>query len=95
MAPENFAIILAIASLIFLAFGGLAGWLAGLLMKDGGFGLVGNMIIGAIGAVTGGFSFSLLGIIPVDDLVVAAMAGAVILLFAIGLIKKRKYLTTC
>ncbi len=91
MVPENFAIILAIASLIFLAFGGLAGWLVGLLMKDSGFGLAGNMIAGAIGAVIGGLS-SLLEIIPVDSLVVAAMvgavAGAVILLFAIGLIKK-------
>ncbi len=37
--------------IIFLVIGAIAGWLAGIIMKSGGFGLVGNIIIGVIGAV--------------------------------------------
>jgi len=44
---------------IFLAIGAVAGWLAGTLMKGGGFGLLGNIVIGIIGAVVGGFVFRL------------------------------------
>jgi uncharacterized membrane protein YeaQ/YmgE (transglycosylase-associated protein family) len=50
------------ALIIFLAIGAVAGWLAGILMKGGGFGLLGNIIVGIIGAVVGGFVFGLLGI---------------------------------
>ena len=41
--------------IIFLAIGAVAGWLAGLIMKGGGFGLLGNIVVGIIGAVLGGF----------------------------------------
>ena len=46
----------------FLLIGLVAGWLAGLIMKGGGFGLIGNLIVGVIGAFIGGFVFSLLGV---------------------------------
>lgn len=39
---------------IFLAIGAVAGWLAGNLMKGGGFGLLGNIVVGIVGAVLGG-----------------------------------------
>ena len=42
---------------IFLEIGAIAGWLAGTLMKGGGFGLLGNIVIGIIGAVVGGYVF--------------------------------------
>ena len=45
--------------IIFLATGAVAGWLAGTLMKGGGFGLIGNIVVGIIGAVIGGFIFDL------------------------------------
>ena len=48
--------------LIFLAIGAVAGWLAGLLMRGGGFGLLGNIVVGIIGAVVGGFLFGLVGL---------------------------------
>lgn len=41
--------------LIFLAIGAVAGWLAGVLMKGRGFGLLGDMVIGIVGAVVGGY----------------------------------------
>lgn len=47
---------------IFLAIGAVAGWLAGQIIKGGGFGLVGNIIVGVVGAIVGGFLFRLLGL---------------------------------
>ena len=76
--------------LIFLALGAIAGWLAGLIMKGGGFGLVVNIIVGIVGAIIGGWVFSFLGISAESFVgsMVTAVVGAVILLFIVGLIKK-------
>jgi len=40
--------------LIFLAIGAVAGWLAGLIMRGGGFGLLGDIVVGIVGSVAGG-----------------------------------------
>ena len=76
--------------LIFLAIGALAGWLAGILMKGGGYGLLGNIIVGIIGAVVGGYVFGMLGISAGGLLgsIITATAGAAILIFLIGLFKR-------
>jgi uncharacterized membrane protein YeaQ/YmgE (transglycosylase-associated protein family) len=76
--------------LIFLAIGGAAGWLAGSIMKGKGFGLPGNIVIGVIGAVIGGHVFRLLGIHASGMIgsLVTAVAGAVLLLYVVGLLKK-------
>jgi uncharacterized membrane protein YeaQ/YmgE (transglycosylase-associated protein family) len=76
--------------IIFLIIGAVAGWLAGLIMKGGGFGLLGNIVVGIIGAVVGGFLFGLLGLAAggLIGSIVTATVGAVVLLFLIGLIKK-------
>jgi uncharacterized membrane protein YeaQ/YmgE (transglycosylase-associated protein family) len=76
--------------LIFLAIGAVAGWLAGVLMKGGGFGLLGDIVIGIIGAVIGGFLFPLFGVQLGGLIGAIAMAtvGAVVLLFVIRLLKK-------
>ena len=68
--------------IIFLAIGAVAGWLAGNLMKGGGFGLVGNIVVGIVGAVLGGFVFGLLGITTTGLIgsIVTATAGAALLL---------------
>ncbi len=42
--------------------GGLAGWISGLLMKGSGFGLFGNIVVGILGAIFGGWLFRQLGI---------------------------------
>jgi uncharacterized membrane protein YeaQ/YmgE (transglycosylase-associated protein family) len=74
----------------FLLIGLVAGWLAGNLMKGGGFGLVGNMVIGVIGAFFGGFLFGVLGISSAGLLgsIVTATVGAIALLYVVKLIKK-------
>ena len=62
--------------LAFLIIGAIAGWLAGKLIQGGGFGLLGNIVVGIVGAVIGGFIFGFLGI------------GAVILLYIVSMVKK-------
>jgi len=76
----------------FLLIGLVAGWLAGQLMKGSGFGALGNMIVGVIGAIFGGWLFRAMGIGPDGSLLgalITATVGAIVLLFGIGLIKKR------
>ena len=76
--------------IIFLVIGAVAGWLAGLLMRGGGFGLFGNIVVGIVGSVIGGFLFGLLGITAggfVGSLV-TAVVGAAVLLFVVGLFKR-------
>lgn len=74
----------------FLLIGLAAGWLAGQLMKGGGFGLVGDLVVGVIGALLGGFLFSLLGIQAVGLLgsLICATVGAMLLIFLLRLAKK-------
>jgi uncharacterized membrane protein YeaQ/YmgE (transglycosylase-associated protein family) len=76
--------------LIFLLIGALAGWLAGVVMKGRGFGVVINMVVGVIGAFFGGWLLPRLGVSFGGDigLFITAFIGAVILLAVIGLIKK-------
>ncbi len=79
------------ALLIILAIGAVAGWLAGIIMKGGGFGLIGDIIIGIIGAFVGGWLFGQLGIsigTGIVNSIFTATIGAVVLLFVIGFIKK-------
>ena len=74
----------------FLIIGIAAGWLAGQLMRGGGYGLIGDLVIGVIGAFLGGWLLGALGIVAgglIGSLVTATI-GAVLLLFLIRLIKK-------
>jgi uncharacterized membrane protein YeaQ/YmgE (transglycosylase-associated protein family) len=75
----------------FLLIGLAAGWLAGQVLKGGGFGLVGDLIVGVIGALLGGFLFSLLGISTTGLLgsLITATVGAIVLLLLLRLIKRR------
>jgi uncharacterized membrane protein YeaQ/YmgE (transglycosylase-associated protein family) len=75
---------------LFLIIGGVAGWLAGLIMKGRGFGVLANIGIGIVGSVLGGFVFRLLGLAAqgaVGELVTAT-AGAVLLLVIVSAVKK-------
>jgi uncharacterized membrane protein YeaQ/YmgE (transglycosylase-associated protein family) len=75
----------------FLIVGLVAGWLAGVLVKGGGFGLVGDLIVGVIGAFIGGWLFSALGAPGGGGLlgsILVATVGAVVLLFVVRVIKR-------
>jgi uncharacterized membrane protein YeaQ/YmgE (transglycosylase-associated protein family) len=69
----------------------IAGWLAGKVMKGGGFGVGMDILIGVVGAIVGGFVFGLLGIYPGGGIIpsiVVAFVGAVIVLWLVRMIKK-------
>jgi uncharacterized membrane protein YeaQ/YmgE (transglycosylase-associated protein family) len=74
----------------FLLIGLAAGWLAGQIMK-GGFGLVGDLIVGVIGALLGGFLFAILGLHATTLLgrLITATVGAVVLIWLLRVIKRR------
>ncbi|NIE58570.1 MULTISPECIES: GlsB/YeaQ/YmgE family stress response membrane protein [unclassified Burkholderia] len=71
--------------IVWLIIGAIAGWLAGVLVKGGGFGLVVDIVVGIVGAVIGGWLAGLLGIGFSGMLgsIVIALIGAVILLLVI------------
>ncbi|HSD06275.1 GlsB/YeaQ/YmgE family stress response membrane protein [Flavobacterium sp.] len=76
--------------LYFLLIGAISGWLAGQLWKGGGFGLIGNIIVGIIGGIFGGWLAGNLGIGGGSLLwqIIIAAVGAWILLFIISLFKR-------
>ncbi len=74
-----------------LLIGAVAGWLAGKLMKGGGFGLLLNIIIGIIGGLVGNWLFSILNINFMDGIVgdiLTGAIGAIVILFVASLFKK-------
>ena len=77
--------------IVFLIVGAISGWLAGQLVKGGGFGLIGDIIVGIVGAYIAGFLFPRLGIALGAGIVgeiISAAIGAVILLVVIRLLKR-------
>jgi len=77
--------------IVFLIIGLIAGWLAGQVMKGGGFGLVGDIVVGVIGAFIGGFLLPRIGLNLGGGFiaeVISALIGAIILLFILRLVKR-------
>ena len=77
--------------IVWLIVGAIAGWLAGMVVKGGGFGLIGDIVVGIIGAVIAGWLLPYLGINIGSGIVAAiidAFIGAVILLVILRLIKR-------
>ena len=77
--------------IILLIIGAIAGWLAGIIVKGYGFGLIGNIVVGVIGAFIGNWLFPSLGLWDIPGIVgviVSATLGAIILLVIIGLIRR-------
>lgn len=78
----------------FLIVGTISGWVAGKIMKGGGFGLLGNLIVGIIGALVGGF---VLGALNVSigagetlDFIVTSVFGSLLFFFLLGMTRKGK-----
>ena len=76
--------------IIFLAIGAVAGFLASLVMKGGGSGLLWDIILGIVGALVGGFVFGLLGISAGGMIgsLITAFVGTVILIFIARMLSK-------
>ena len=80
--------------LAWIIVGAIAGWLAGQVMKGSGFGLIGNIVIGGIGAVVGGWLAGMLFNVPNAisgfnlTTIIVAFLGAVIVLFIASLFKR-------
>ena len=79
------------ALIIFLIIGAVAGWLAGMVMTGGGFGLIGNIIVGIVGAFVAGWlfpNFWPMGGYGYLGAIIHAANGAIIVLFVVGLLKR-------
>ncbi len=76
--------------IIWLVIGAVAGWLAGQIVKGGGFGLVGDIIVGIIGSVIGGWIFGsyVVGVSGVGGAIIGSTIGAVVLLFILKIIRR-------
>ena len=79
------------ALITWLIVGGVAGWLAGMVVKGTGYGLIGDIIVGIVGALIAGWLLPQVGIAIGSGIVGAiinAFIGAVILLIVLRLIKR-------
>ncbi|MEO5813308.1 MAG: GlsB/YeaQ/YmgE family stress response membrane protein [Rhodanobacter sp.] len=79
--------------LILLIIGAIVGWLAGVIVRGFGFGLIGNIVVGIIGALLAGWLLPALGIgftlgNPLFTSIVYALIGAIVLLVIIGLFRR-------
>jgi len=80
-----------VSIIIFLLVGAIAGWLAGTLVKGGGFGLIGDIVVSIVGGLIAGWLFPTLGLNlggGVIGAIIASAIGAIILLLIIRLIKR-------
>jgi uncharacterized membrane protein YeaQ/YmgE (transglycosylase-associated protein family) len=78
------------AIIIWLIVGAVAGWLAGMVVKGGGYGLIGNIIVGIVGGLIAGWLLPRVGVVIAGGVVGAiinSFIGAVILLVILRLIK--------
>jgi uncharacterized membrane protein YeaQ/YmgE (transglycosylase-associated protein family) len=74
-----------------LIVGAIAGWLAGMVVKGGGFGLIGDIVVGIVGAVIAGYLLPAVGLYLGGGMIGAiidAFIGAVILLLVLRLVKR-------
>lgn len=75
----------------FLLIGLAAGWLAGRIMKGGGFGLIGDLIVGVIGSIIGGVVFGVLQLEAGGKIgsLITATVGAMVLIALLRFLKKK------
>ena len=74
-----------------IVIGAIAGWLAGLIVRGAGFGLIGNIVVGIIGALVAGWLLPQLHIALASGIlgsIIDATIGAVIVLVILTLIKR-------
>jgi uncharacterized membrane protein YeaQ/YmgE (transglycosylase-associated protein family) len=77
--------------IIWLIVGAVAGWLAGMVVKGGGYGLIGDIIVGIVGAFVAGWLLPRIGVVIGGGIIAAiinAFIGAVILLIVLRLVRR-------
>jgi uncharacterized membrane protein YeaQ/YmgE (transglycosylase-associated protein family) len=77
--------------LYWIIVGLIAGWLAGVVMKGGGYGVLVDIVLGVVGGIVGGWLFGALGIFPGGGLVgsiIVAFVGAVVLVGITRMLKR-------
>ena len=77
--------------IIWIVIGAVAGWLAGVILKGGGFGLLGDIVVGIVGAFIGGWLAGVLHISIGSGIlssILTATAGALVLLLLLRLVRR-------
>ena len=77
--------------IMWLIIGAIAGWLAGILVKGGGYGLIGDVVVGIVGAFIGGWLAGVLGLNIGGGLIasiITATVGAILLIVILRMIKR-------
>ena len=82
--------------LVTLLVGALAGWLAGLIMRGSGYGILGNVIVGLLGALIGSLLFTAAALSlhlgnPLVERILIAVVGALLLMLAVSLLRPRSF----
>ena len=82
--------------LVILAIGALVGWLTGLFLRGSGYGILGNIVVGLLGAVIGSWLFRTFNVtLPLGNAllerILIALIGAFVLMFAISLLRPRSF----
>ena len=80
--------------LMMIVIGGVAGWLAGLVTRGSGYGIVGDIVVGLLGAFIGSWLLRALSLSinlgpPVLNGIVVSLIGALLLMFVVGLLRPR------
>ncbi len=83
----------AVSWLSYVVIGGIAGWLAGKVVRGGGQGILLSIAVGVVGGFLGGFLLEKLGVDVIDGrwwfTFFTALLGAVLLLWIVGLVTKK------
>ena len=80
-----------VALIVWIIVGGIAGWLASMIVKGGGMGLAGDVVLGIVGAIVAGWLFPLIGLGfggGIIGAIISAMIGAILILLVIRLVKR-------
>jgi uncharacterized membrane protein YeaQ/YmgE (transglycosylase-associated protein family) len=80
--------------LVTIVVGGVAGWLAGLVMRGSGYGIIGDIIVGLLGAFIGTWLMRAFGLSvnlgsPILNKVLVSLIGALVLMFVVGMLRRR------
>src|SRR5438093_3283591 len=80
--------------LMVIVVGAVAGWLAGLVMRGSGYGIVGDIVVGLLGAFIGNWLLRAMNVsinlgTPVLNRIVVSLIGALLLMFVVGLLRPR------